>query len=239
MRTLILNGSARKDRGITGRLLKSLTAGLADGGATVKELNLQELTVSPCTACLTCMHKKTGECALHDDMDTIYEELKKAQILILATPVYLDGMSAQLKAVMDRCMCCMEPFLTLDSAGRVRHTYSWRMPEKMMLVSTAGFPEMETFDPLIATFRAEAANFGSDPLAEVCIPGSIALQVAPDALDRHLTLLEEAGRSIASTGNIPAGSLGELNTPPLSVDQYLAISAKYESWCRKQLGLSQ
>jgi hypothetical protein len=106
-----------------------------------------------------------------------------------------------------------------------------------MLISTAAFPEMETFDPLISMFRAQAANFGSEIVAEICIPGSIALQVAPDRLSHHLELLEEAGRIIVSGHRIPEELLGKLNTPPIDVDEYLTLSAKYEAWCRKQLGL--
>jgi putative NADPH-quinone reductase len=237
MRILVLNGSARREKGVTGRLLKSLIKGLADGGAEAKEVQVQGLNITPCTACLSCMHKKAGECILDDDMNTIYQELKTSDVLIIATPVYVDGMSGALKTVIDRCVCCMEPFLTKDDSGRVRHPYAWRMPRQCMLISTAGFPEMETFDPLVTMFRAQATNFGSEIVAEICIPGSIALQVAPNRLSHHLQLIEEAGKIIASGRRIPAELLGKLNTPPMDVKEYLTLSAKYEAWCRKQLGL--
>jgi multimeric flavodoxin WrbA len=237
MKILILNGSARMEKGVTGRLLKSLIKGLADGGAEAKEIQVQSLNIIPCTACLSCMHKKTGDCILDDDMRRIYQELKASDMLILATPVYVDGMSGVLKMVVDRCLCCMEPFLTRDHSGRVRHTYAWRMPKQCMLISTAAFPEMATFDPLVTTFRAQAANFGSEIVAEICIPGSIALQVAPDRLSHHLQLLEETGKMIASGCQISGDMLAKLNTPPINVDEYLTLSAKYEAWCRKQLGL--
>jgi multimeric flavodoxin WrbA len=237
MKILILNGSARREKGVTGRLLKSLTKGLADGGAEAKEVQVQGLNITPCTACLSCMHKKVGECILDDDMNTIYQELKTSDVLVIATPVYVDGMSGALKTVIDRCVCCMEPFLTKDDSGRVRHTYAWRMPRQCMLISTAGFPEMETFDPLVTMFRAQATNFGSEIVVEICIPGSIALQVAPDRLSHHLQLIEETGKIIASGRRIPAELLGKLNTPPMDVNEYLTLSAKYEVWCRKQLGL--
>ena len=222
---------------MTGRLLKSLIKGLTDGGAEAKEIQVQGLNITPCTACLSCLHQKIGECILDDDMDSIYQELKASDMLVLATPVYFDGMSGALKIAIDRCVCCMEPFLTKDHSGRVRHPHVWPMPKQCMLISTAGFPEMETFDPLVTLFRAQAANFQSEVVAEICIPGSIALQVAPDRLTHHLQLIEEAGKIIASGRRIPRDMLGKLNTPPLDVDEYLTLSAKYEAWCRKQLKL--
>lgn len=68
MEVLILNGSPRKARSVTGKLLASLSRGLVDGGASVKEFEVANLNIGPCTACLSCMHKKPGECAVKDDM---------------------------------------------------------------------------------------------------------------------------------------------------------------------------
>jgi multimeric flavodoxin WrbA len=236
MNVLILNGSARGQKGVTGKLLKSFVEGLNDGNAEVAEFNVTSLNISPCTACLSCMHKTLGECAVKDDMEKIYTAMKGSGIMVLATPVYTDNMSAQLKNVMDRSICCMQGFLTRDRFGRVRHSYSWRMPAKFMLISTSGFPEMETFAPLIATYRAQALNLGSEAIAEICVPGSIAIQMEPERLDRHLGLIKEAGKEIALKGSIEPDILRELNTPPLTIDEYFTAAAKYESWLRKKLG---
>lgn len=236
MSVLVLNCSARAQKGITARLLKSFVEGLSEAGARVAQFDVASMNISPCTACLACMHKTVGQCAIKDDMEDIYREMKRTDVICLATPVYLDNMSAQMKNVMDRSICCMQGFLTKDSFGRVRHSYSWRMPARFMLISTSGFPEMETFKPLIATYRAQAHNFGSQAMAEICIPGSIALQMEPERLDRHLDLIRQAGNDMGSKGFVHPDVLKELKVPPLTVDQYLAIAAKYESWLRNKLG---
>ena len=54
-----------------------------------------------CQHCDYCLRKK--ECKLKDDMYELYPLLKKADGLIIATPVYNGGLSAQTKTVMDRC----------------------------------------------------------------------------------------------------------------------------------------
>ncbi|MBP1731612.1 MAG: iron-sulfur flavoprotein [Deltaproteobacteria bacterium] len=236
MNVLILNGSARGQKGVTGRLLKGFVEGLIEGNAEVAEFNLAGLNISPCTACLSCMHKVLGECAVKDDMEEIYRAMKRSDMMVLATPVYTDTMSAQMKNVMDRSICSMQGFLTKDRFGRVRHLYSWRMPAKFMLMATSGFPEVETFEPLIATYRAQALNFGSEAVAEICVPGSIAIQMEPERLNRHLGLIKEAGKEIALEGSIRPDVLSEINIPPLTVDEYFIAAAKYESWLRKKLG---
>ena len=54
-----------------------------------------------CSHCDYCLDHK--ECVFNDDMQEVYSLFKEAQGLILATPVYNGGVSAQIKAIMDRC----------------------------------------------------------------------------------------------------------------------------------------
>lgn len=238
MKVIALNGSARGKKGVTSKLLDSFLKGLSEGGATVKDFHLKEMNLSPCQACLTCMHKTPGQCAQQDDMDQIYPYLKESNLFVMATPVYTDNMSAQMKTVMDRCICGMDPFLRLDSENRVRHPYNWAMPSAFFLISTSGFPESESFLPLMMTFRAQAANFGSKPIGEICIPGSIALQMEPQLLTPCLQRIQQAGFQLAHNGKIDPTLLEEINKPIVTVEQYLEISKKYEAWARKSRGNS-
>jgi multimeric flavodoxin WrbA len=233
MKVIALNGSARGKKGVTWKLLDSFLKGLSEGGATAKDVQLKEMNISSCRACLTCMHKTPGQCAQRDDMDQIYPLLKESELFVMGTPVYTDNMSAQMKTVIDRCICGMDPFLRVDSANRVRHPYSWPMPSKFFLVSTSGFPEMETFQPLIMTFRAQAANFGCEPIGEICIPGSLALQMAPQLLEPCLDKIQRAGKTLALLGKIEPTLLEEISRPIVTGEQYREISAKYEGWARK------
>jgi len=236
MKVIALNGSARGKKGVTWRLLDSFSKGLSEGGATVREFQLKEMNISSCRACLTCMHKTPGQCAQRDDMDKLYPILRESDLFVMGTPVYTDNMSAQMKTVMDRCICGMDPFLRLDSANRVRHPYHWTMPSKFFLVSTSGFPEMETFLPLITTFRAQAANFGCEFVGEICIPGSIALQMAPQLLEPCLDKIRQAGEMLALHEKVEPTLLKEISKPIVSREQYLQISAKYEDWAKKSRG---
>jgi multimeric flavodoxin WrbA len=236
MKVVALNGSARGKKGVTWKLMDALLKGLSEGGAAVREFQIKEMNISPCRACLTCMHKTPGQCAQRDDMDQIYPRLRYSDLLVMGTPVYTDTMSAQMKTVMDRCICGMDPFLRLDSTNRVRHPFSWPMPSKFFLVSTSGFPETETFLPLRMTFRAQAANFDSESIGEICIPGSIALQMAPQLLEPRLDQIQRAGIMLARDEKIEPAFLEEISKPIVTAEQYLEISKKYEAWARKSRG---
>jgi multimeric flavodoxin WrbA len=57
--------------------------------------------VGYCAHCDYCLTNK--QCVIQDDMQELYVLLTQAQGIILATPVYNGGVSAQIKAIMDRC----------------------------------------------------------------------------------------------------------------------------------------
>ncbi len=46
--------------------------------------------------------REGNKCFQNDDMDGIYEKLKVADMVVVASPVYFYGISAELKAVIDR-----------------------------------------------------------------------------------------------------------------------------------------
>jgi multimeric flavodoxin WrbA len=55
-----------------------------------------------CIHCDHCIKTKNG-CVHKDDMQFVYEKLKWADAIIIGTPVYQGMLSAQTKAIMDRC----------------------------------------------------------------------------------------------------------------------------------------
>ena len=95
---------------------------------------------------------------------------------------------------------------------------------------------METFQPLIMTFRAQAASFGCESIGEICVPGSIALQMAKELLEPCLPKIQQAGKMLALDGKVEPTLLEEISRPILTVEQYLEISAKYEAWAKKSRG---
>ena len=67
-----------------------------------KFVSVKDKDISPCTHCNDCVESK-GKCSISDDMDEIYEALKEADGIIMASPIHFGSISAQLKAVIDRC----------------------------------------------------------------------------------------------------------------------------------------
>lgn len=101
MKIISLLGSPRGLKGNTGRLLRIVLNGAESQGAETEIIPLKGDSVLPCRGCDVC-HQK-GVCVQKDDFEAIKNKIFKADGLVLASPNYIFGVSAQLKAFMDRC----------------------------------------------------------------------------------------------------------------------------------------
>lgn len=101
MRILAVSGSPRAG-GNTERLLEEALDECTKAGWDVARFYLSERTVLPCVGCESCL--QTGECALKgDDMADFAALLAESDALLIGTPVYYRNVTAQLKALFDRC----------------------------------------------------------------------------------------------------------------------------------------
>ncbi len=100
MRVTAIYGSPRK-RGNTDILLDRAVEGARSTGAEVTQIYARDLDMVGCLECGGC--DKTGECVVMDDMQTVYPLLQDADVIFLASPIFFYGMSAQIKALIDRC----------------------------------------------------------------------------------------------------------------------------------------
>jgi hypothetical protein len=77
-------------KGYTAMVLTPFIQGMTDAGSDVELFYTSRLKVKPCTCGeMYCWYKKPGECCIKDDMQLLYPKLREADILVLATPVYI------------------------------------------------------------------------------------------------------------------------------------------------------
>jgi multimeric flavodoxin WrbA len=100
MKVLGIMGSPRI-KGNADLLLDEALNGAKSQGAEVEKIVVDKLKISPCKEYLGCF--RDGNCVIRDDMDAIYPKLLEADLVILASPVFFYGVSAQAKALIDRC----------------------------------------------------------------------------------------------------------------------------------------
>ena len=176
MRLLGIAGSPRRG-GNTDLLLAEVMKGAASQWAEVKTVVLNDLKITPCQHCDACF--EAGKCRIDDDMQMVYKELEKADRIVLASPVHFMGVSAQTKAMIDRCQAlwARKYILKRPPLGKGQ--------KKGLFISVGGMKLVNLFEPALATVKSwfrvlDIAYGGELALPGVDEKGAIARN--PDAL---------------------------------------------------------
>jgi len=100
MKVTVITSSPRK-RGTTSVLAEEFIRGAKESGHDVFRFDAAFEKIAPCAACSFCK-TESRKCAHNDSMEKLNPELLGADYIVLITPLYFFGMTAQLKLVMDR-----------------------------------------------------------------------------------------------------------------------------------------
>ena len=154
MNILILSGSPRRG-GNTELLVDAFVKG-ASQKHHVEVVSVHDYKVNPCMGCNACFKNENNACIQKDDMSLIYEKMAVADMLVIASPVYFYGLSAQLKAVIDRFH------------NPIRDTYHIKKTA-LLLVGAASLPEL--FDGILAQYRLCLNFFKLEDAGRVLVRG--------------------------------------------------------------------
>jgi multimeric flavodoxin WrbA len=88
-KVLVVNGSPRMERGNTSRFVALFIEGMEKAGASVEVIYSKQLEIKSCIGGLRCWFDSIGECIYDDDMTAVLAKMRKTDILVFATPVYI------------------------------------------------------------------------------------------------------------------------------------------------------
>jgi multimeric flavodoxin WrbA/putative sterol carrier protein len=97
-----LNGSPHAGAGNTSMMIEMLRNPLAQEGFQLDVINLTECEIDYCYGCAFCLEK--GKCWIDDDHRSIVKRLLAADGIVMASPVYVFSVTAQMKAFLDRSL---------------------------------------------------------------------------------------------------------------------------------------
>jgi multimeric flavodoxin WrbA len=100
MKVAAFNGSPRTE-GNTEILLREAMRSIELTGHEVVRLDLNAMDIRPCQDCGGC--EGTGICIYQDDMSIVSDAIRRCDRFILASPIFFFSLSAQTKAMIDRC----------------------------------------------------------------------------------------------------------------------------------------
>jgi len=101
-RIVVILGSPREN-GNSATLARRVIAGAREAGAAVESYYIHGMGIKPCSACDACQGSIEAECVIDDGMQEVYQALRAADAIVIASPIYWFSVSAQTKAFLDRC----------------------------------------------------------------------------------------------------------------------------------------
>ena len=122
----------------------------------VEVVSVHDYKVNPCMGCNACFKNEANACVQNDDMCLIYDKMAVADMLVIASPVYFYGLSAQLKAIIDRCH------------NPIRDSFRIKKMA-LLLVGAASLPEL--FDSILAQYRLCLNFFKLEDAGRVLVRG--------------------------------------------------------------------
>ncbi|MCK4260283.1 MAG: flavodoxin family protein [Halanaerobiales bacterium] len=144
LKVLMIFGSPRQ-KGNSQKILEYILKGITStqGDVEVQRIFLGTLDISPCIACDRCQ-RQLG-CVLKDDMQPLYNLFNETDLVIVASPIYFNSISAQLKGMVDRCQAIWTSKYVHQKSIINRQKYRLGV-----FVATAGNPEKSAeFEPSI------------------------------------------------------------------------------------------
>jgi len=115
VKVLAINGSPRKN-GNTQVMIDAAAQELKKAGIKVEAISMADYEVRPCDACEKC-YKKPWGCPIKDDAVAILKKMVAADGILLGSPVYCGGVTAQLKALLDRSIMPYQASQFKDKIG--------------------------------------------------------------------------------------------------------------------------
>jgi multimeric flavodoxin WrbA len=198
MKTIAFFGSPRVN-GNTDLLLHEAIRGVESLGQSVKIFRLNLMNIRPCQNCGGC--DETGECILTDQMDEIYPEIRTADRVILASPIFFFSLSAQAKIMIDRCQSFWcEKYLLKKPIPEGKYG------RRGLLLLAGGMKKeigVQCSEATAKAFFRTVSIPGHETLAYLGVDAKGAILEHPTALKEAF----EAGRKLASaTGNPHPGA---------------------------------
>ncbi len=94
-----ISGSPHR-HGNTETLLDAFLQGAHEAGGSVEKVILKDLNYQSCRGCNLC--HRNGECVVQDDAISLFDKILAADCIAIASPIYTMGITAEVKALIDR-----------------------------------------------------------------------------------------------------------------------------------------
>ncbi len=221
IKVVAINGSPRMEKGNTAMILTPFIQGMVDAGSDVELFYAKRLKVKPCTGEMHCWYGKAGECIIKDDMELLYPKLREAEILVLATPVYIP-LPGEMQNIINRLCPLVEPFLeTREGRTRARLHKDVEI-RKVVLVSTGAWWEKGNFGTVVRIVEELAEDMNVEFAGAVLRPHAFLMKEDGELTgdgEAVVKAVRRAGYELVKEGGMDQETLERVSRPLISEEE--------------------
>ena len=205
MNVIVINGSPHGNNGNTGIMIESLLHGMVKGKADATDISLADKNINHCKGCYSCWINTPGTCVIRDDMAEIIPLFMKADLIVLASPVYFNNITGLMKNFIDR-------LTAIGGNPKDQKTANNKEDKKtgFVMVSNCGFPDKSQFDVISLWINKVVTMLKSDLLVEIYLASGNKLKEDNNDVELYLSLLEVCGNELAKNGRVSDKNLERL-----------------------------
>lgn len=234
IKVVAINGSARTGKGNTAMVLAPFLDGMKKAGASVEMFYAKNLNVKPCTGEFHCWNTKPGKCYIDDDMQMLYPKLREADVLILATPVYIP-LPGEMQNIINRLCPLVEPILELREDRTRAKFHDDVNIRKIVLVSTCGWWEMGNFGTVLRIVEELAKDVGIEFAGAILRPHAHVMIEDKKKAKKVTEALRQVGYELVEKGQMSKHLLKIISQPLISEEKYRRnLNDDYEKAKRKE-----
>ncbi|MFW9853180.1 MAG: flavodoxin family protein, partial [Candidatus Thorarchaeota archaeon] len=211
-KVMVINGSPRMEKGNTTYTLNPIIEGMRKAGAEVEIIYTKKQKIKPCVGCFKCWGETIGECFIQDDMQELYPKLKETDILVIATPVYIQ-LPGLLQNFMNRLCPLVEPLLEFRN-GRTRVKFHDDVKtSKILGLVIGGWWEIENLDLVTKIIEELSENTSSEYVGTIRRPHASLLKQETEKNKEIISTLESIGHKLITEGKVNPKDLEFVSQP--------------------------
>ena len=209
MRVLVINASPKGERSNTMNITRAFVGGFP-ADTELETVELYRCDVNPCTGCYYCWKSGTG---------------------IVSFPLYFFGVPSQLKALTDRCLPLMVPYMSQSSDPYSASFHDFKdeivRDKKLVVISSCGYVEAEpVYSALLSQIDLILGGRKYTPI--LCPQGEIFVADHPiRQRESYLADIKKAGAEFAQNLSLSDETAKKISKPILTSKGFGLLASRH------------
>ena len=225
---LSIQAAPRGRRGATEIICEGFLRGVEEQGKSIQRVYLADLIMTMCKGCFKCWKGPESKCPIVDDLSSLIPTVPSYDLIVLSTPLYVDGIPAILKNFIDRAMILNHPSVVYRDGHYLHPSMSPRLPN-IFLISACALPGRKNFQLLDDYLQSVGRHMHMPVVGKIFRPETMSFmhRTGMEMINELKRNLLDAGIQVVRKGVVEPELETAISRPILSEQEYFNLSNEW------------